>query len=410
VTSIHTALTEFLNEQHAHLSNRKYRNYESVIFHFKSMFVSERFGTGGNKEARRLHEKAVETGREDDAAAFLKVVHAWLIVEVIRFFLRHHMRHEVIESQEVEWAAVPAMKKLAEFLADRKYINKETAQRAKKTIKSIIDDDDDYEVYDSYTVAKIERETGNTIRLIPHNPYLPVILGQAKKLIRDLTRCNELGIVRGDGVNLYLPDSFAERRALHAVQRIAGVIRPLFDAPEGVALYAPDDCVKHPPLHLVKLRQADVNMLVAATESMRWAWGPEGDCGPLEIQTLDGLIEQIPPDWEPMHPYDQLEALLTLDVDEDMRTLIEIIRSATADVTLTADQESAYQRVMARLNAAMTLTDDQCPRCGNAIYTDNFYSAVSGEEICERCMIAEEQDMEQGRPPAPRDTWPVHSW
>jgi hypothetical protein len=411
MTSIHTALTEFLDEQHAHLSDHEYRDHTSIIFHLKRMLVLEGFGSGDSTETRQLYDKAVDTGREDDVEAFFKAVDVKLIIEITEFFLRHHLRHEVTESKELEQTAVPVMTKLTKFLADRKYISKAAARRAKSTIECALDDDDDYEVYDSDRVAELEREAGDTIRLIPHDPYLPLILGQAKELAQDVTRSNELGIVNTDGVKMYLPACFAARRALKALQRITCVIRPLFDTPEGAALYAPDGRVKHPPLHLVKLHQADVNMLVAAAESLRWAWGPAGNLpGPEEIQTLEGLLEEMPQGWELLDPYDRLEAVLTLDVDDDMRTLIEIIRAATADVALTADQESAYQRVTARLTAALAPTVSQCPRCGNSLDIDSWQSAVSDEDICSRCTLAEEQDMEQGKHPDPRDTWPVHRW
>jgi hypothetical protein len=72
----------------------------------------------------------------------------------------------------------------------------------------------------------LEREAGDTIRLIPHDPYLPVILGQAKKLLQGITHWNELGIIDSCGVKLYL----------------SGFIRRTPSAQGGAT-----DHVRHPP-------------------------------------------------------------------------------------------------------------------------------------------------------------------
>jgi hypothetical protein len=149
MASMYTALEEFLTEQRIRLSESSYRNYERVIGHLRSMFYSEGFN-GGDERQQRLYEEMINKGTPESQAEFFRSLDACFAVDSAGYFVGPYMRRNVIDTLGVERAAVPTMKRLTKFLVDRKYIGQEMIQSVTDDIEDALDGGYEFDISQNY--------------------------------------------------------------------------------------------------------------------------------------------------------------------------------------------------------------------------------------------------------------------
>ncbi len=153
--------------------------------------------------------------------------------------------------------------------------------------------------------------------------------------------------------------------ALQALRRVADTVGLTQTDPEtgsGPGLLGPDGRYEHVPLRFVRVRAADVDALSAAAAALGEPGRAEAVTDALRLHAGHRAQDRQFPD-----PVAALVALVArvagvLDLEwtrdaEMLRDRLDRPVDAAGDVVLTAAEETAYQRVVARFNRMWTLAD-----------------------------------------------------
>ncbi|ASR39930.1 hypothetical protein BAY61_32115 (plasmid) [Prauserella marina] len=166
------------------------------------------------------------------------------------------------------------------------------------------------------------------------------------------------------------PVPLADRGAVKALDRIASAVRDRSttwqDSPSGPWLYAPDGRYQHAPIRVVPLAPDDLSTLEAAVHTCVRALTPGAGADDPALADLAEVIDQLElpgddigrrPPITGRHGLDALArvvALLDLAPDTDTHTLTALVTDQSTDITFTASQEAAYQRLTTRWVALLS--------------------------------------------------------
>jgi hypothetical protein len=158
------------------------------------------------------------------------------------------------------------------------------------------------------------------------------------------------------------PAPLADRSAVEAFARVAGVLRATQGIEGRLRWIAPDGIYEHVPLRFVHLDESDLDTLAAAAHELGRALHPGAGASDELDQALETAGDAAGVSaTDVVSTLARLHGLLTLAPTDDCTRLYAAAQRAIATdehhLELTAALEVAYQRTVGRLNGMWTLGD-----------------------------------------------------